>query len=87
MKLQIAPAQASTLRGWVWVATFFVGVVLLYLGKDVTPLLLLAGGVAGGLGVGVKDELKDILTPESKAALADEIQEKIEDGDDETTFL
>ena len=47
--------EASTKRGIIWVATAVVGAVLLYQGKSVDQLLLLAGGVAGGLGVVLKD--------------------------------
>lgn len=55
MKLGINWAQASTQRGLIWVATALVGAVLLYQGKPIDQLLLLAGGVAGGLGLLVKD--------------------------------
>lgn len=55
MKLGINWSQASTQRGLIWVATALVGAVLLYQGKPIDQLLLLAGGVAGGLGVLVKD--------------------------------
>jgi hypothetical protein len=47
--------EASTKRGLIWVVTAVVGAVLLYQGKSVDQLLLLAGGVAGGLGVVLKD--------------------------------
>jgi len=47
--------EASTKRGLIWVVTAIVGAVLLYQGKSVDQLLLLAGGVAGGLGVVLKD--------------------------------
>jgi hypothetical protein len=55
MKLGIHWGQASTQRGLIWVATALVGAVLLYQGKPIDQLLLLAGGVAGGLGLLVKD--------------------------------
>jgi len=48
--------QPSTLRGLVWLTIFALGVVMTYLGKDVTQLLLLGAGVAGGLGVTIKDK-------------------------------
>jgi hypothetical protein len=47
--------EASTKRGLIWAVTAVVGAVLLYQGKSVDQLLLLAGGVAGGLGVVLKD--------------------------------
>jgi len=47
--------EASTKRGLIWVATAIVGSVFVFLGKPVDQLLLLAGGVAGGLGVILKD--------------------------------
>ena len=55
MKIGIRWRQASTQRGLIWVLTALVGAVLLYQGKSVDQLLLLAGGVAGGLGLLVKD--------------------------------
>lgn len=53
--MKINWSEASTKRGLIWVVTAVVGVVLLYQGKSVDQLLLLAGGVAGGLGVVLKD--------------------------------
>ena len=47
--------QPSTLRGLVWLATAIIGAGLVLTGQDVTQLLLLASGVAGGLGVALKD--------------------------------
>jgi drug/metabolite transporter (DMT)-like permease len=47
--------EASTKRGLIWVVTAVVGAVFVFLGKPVDQLLLLAGGVAGGLGVILKD--------------------------------
>ena len=47
--------SASTKRGAVWVITALVGSVFIFLGKPVDQLLLLAGAVAGGLGVMLKD--------------------------------
>ena len=55
MKLGIHWGQASTQRGLIWVLTALVGAVLLYQGKPIDQLLLLAGGVAGGLGLMVHD--------------------------------
>jgi hypothetical protein len=53
--------EASTKRSAVWVATFIVGSIMIFLGKDVSQLLLLAGGVAGAMGVVMPDTPK---TPE-----------------------
>lgn len=53
--MKIDWSEASTKRGLIWVVTAVVGAVLLYQGKSVDQLLLLAGGVAGGLGVVLKD--------------------------------
>ena len=47
--------EASTKRGIIWVATALVGAIFIFLGKPVDQLLLLAAGVAGGLGVILKD--------------------------------
>ena len=53
--MKIEWSEASTKRGIIWVATAVIGSVLIFLGKPVDQLLLLAGGVAGGLGVILKD--------------------------------
>ena len=53
--MKIEWSKASTKRGIIWVATAVVGVVFVFMGKPVDQLLLLAGGVAGGLGVILKD--------------------------------
>ena len=55
MKLGIHFGQASTQRGLIWVVAAIVGAVFIYQGKPIDQLLLLAGGVAGGLGLMVKD--------------------------------
>jgi len=46
---------ASTKRGLVWVTTALVGSVFIFMGKPIDQLLLLAGAVAGGLGLVLKD--------------------------------
>lgn len=46
---------ASTKRGAIWLLTAAVGTIMLLQGKPVDQLLLLAGGVAGGLGMVLKD--------------------------------
>jgi hypothetical protein len=55
MKLGIHFGQASTQRGLVWIIAAIVGAVFIYQGKPIDQLLLLAGGVAGGLGLLIKD--------------------------------
>jgi len=47
--------EASTKRGAVWVVTAVIGLVMIWFGKDPTPLLVLASGVAGGMGLLIKD--------------------------------
>ena len=47
--------ETSTKRGLIWVITAIVGSVFVFLGKPVDQLLLLASGVAGGLGLLLKD--------------------------------
>lgn len=48
-------SQPSTKRGLVWVIAALIGVPMVMMGKDVSQLLVLAAGVAGGLGVMIKD--------------------------------
>jgi hypothetical protein len=48
-------SEASTKRGLIWVITAVIGAVFIFMGKPIDQLLLLAGGVAGGLGVVLKD--------------------------------
>jgi hypothetical protein len=47
--------EASTKRGIIWLITAVVGSIFIFLGKPIDQLLLLATGVAGGLGVLLKD--------------------------------
>lgn len=47
----------SSIRGLVWVISASIGIVLIILGKDASPVLLLASTVAGGLGIVIKDNL------------------------------
>lgn len=56
MKLGIDWQQNSTKRGAVWVVFAVVGMIGWWTGKDIAPLMVLAGAVAGGLGVALKDE-------------------------------
>ena len=53
--MKIDWSEASTKRGLIWVITAIVGAVFLFMGKPIDQLLLLATGVAGGLGVMLKD--------------------------------
>jgi len=53
--MKINWSEASTKRGLIWVITAIVGAVFLFMGKPIDQLLLLATGVAGGLGVILKD--------------------------------
>jgi hypothetical protein len=53
--MKINWSEASTKRGLIWVITAVIGAVFIFLGKPIDQLLLLAGGVAGGLGVMLKD--------------------------------
>jgi hypothetical protein len=53
--MKIDWSEASTKRGLIWVITAIVGSVFLFIGKPIDELLLLATGVAGGLGVMLKD--------------------------------
>lgn len=57
MKFEIDWSQASTKRGVVWVAAAVIGLLMIMAGKydDANQVILLAGAVAGGLGVAVKD--------------------------------
>jgi hypothetical protein len=53
--MKIDWSEASTKRGIIWLITAVIGTVFLFMGKPIDQLLLLATGVAGGLGVILKD--------------------------------
>jgi hypothetical protein len=53
--MKIDWSEASTKRGLIWVITAVIGAVFIFLGKPIDQLLLLASGVAGGLGMMLKD--------------------------------
>jgi hypothetical protein len=53
--MKIDWSEASTKRGLIWVITAIVGAIFLFMGKPIDQLLLLATGVAGGLGVILRD--------------------------------
>jgi hypothetical protein len=55
MKFGIDWSQASTKRGAIWVIVAVVGLPMSWMGKDPTQLITLASGIAGGLGLMVKD--------------------------------
>ena len=55
MKIGFEPLEASTLKGFVWTFVAIIGAFGYFLGKDITPIILLGTAVAGGLGIGVKD--------------------------------
>ena len=57
--MQINWNEASTKRNAVWVAAFIIGIPMAFFGKDVTQLLLLAGGIAGAMGVTMTDKTKN----------------------------
>jgi len=47
--------ENSTKRGAIWVIAALIGLPMAWMGKDVQPLITLAMGVAGGLGVMLTD--------------------------------
>ena len=53
--MKIDWSEASTKRGIIWVVTAIIGSIFIFLDKPIDQLLLLATGVAGGLGVLLKD--------------------------------
>jgi len=53
--MKIDWSESSTKRGLIWLITAIVGTIFLFMGKPIDQLLLLATGVAGGLGVILKD--------------------------------
>jgi hypothetical protein len=53
-------SEPSTKRNAVWVVAFLVGLPMVFLGKDVSQLLLLAGGVAGAMGMTMRDKPHDL---------------------------
>ena len=53
--MKIDWSESSTKRGIIWLITAIVGSIFIFLGKPIDQLLLLATGVAGGLGVLLKD--------------------------------
>jgi hypothetical protein len=55
MKFNVNLDQKSTWRGLVWLTTAIIGTIMVWNGKSVDELLLLAAGVAGGIGVAVED--------------------------------
>ena len=56
--MKINLTEPSTLRGIAWILTAVVGTTMLFMGKDVSQLLVLATAVVGGLGL-MNDKPKD----------------------------
>jgi hypothetical protein len=56
IKFGIDITQPSTMRGLVWACSAIIGVIMIFLGKDISQLLLLTAAIAGGLGIAVKDK-------------------------------
>ena len=50
--------EPSTKRGIIWVLTGVCGALGWWMGKDITPVIILGTTVAGGLGVSLDDENK-----------------------------
>lgn len=48
-------AQASTKRGIVWLTVALIGLPMVWMGKDVNQLVVLGMGIAGGMGLLIKD--------------------------------
>lgn len=44
-------SEASTKRGVVWIVASILGTIMVFMGKDPSQILVLATGVAGGLGL------------------------------------
>jgi hypothetical protein len=55
MNLGIDWSQASTKRGAIWVAVSITALVFYWFGKDPLPVMAVGSGLAGGLGLAVKD--------------------------------
>lgn len=53
--MKINWTEASTKRGIVWVLTSIIGLGMILMGKDPSPVIVLATGVAGGLGITLPD--------------------------------
>jgi len=56
--MKIDLTQNSTKRGLVWAITFIVGGIGWWFGKDVTGIILLGSGVAGGIGIIADDKVQ-----------------------------
>ena len=53
--IKIDWSENSTKRGIIWVIAAVIGFPMVWLGKDITQLITLSMGIAGGLGVLLKD--------------------------------
>ena len=56
MKLGFDWNESSTCRGTVWLVAAIIGFIMVWQGRDVSQLLLLAAGVSGGIGIITKDK-------------------------------
>lgn len=54
--MKIDWTQSSTQRGAIWVIVAIIGTVGWWMGKDISQVLLLGAGIAGGLGVATNDK-------------------------------
>lgn len=55
-KFEFDWSQNSTKRGAVWLTVFVLGLIMVVTGQgDIDKLMMLGSGVAGGLGVALKD--------------------------------
>jgi hypothetical protein len=48
-------SEKSTRRGCIWFVAAIIGVPMVWMGKDIDQLILLAMGIAGGMGLLIKD--------------------------------
>jgi small-conductance mechanosensitive channel len=55
MTFEIDFNQPSTIRGIIWLVGGALGTLGYFSGFDPMPIMTLAGAVAGGLGVAIKD--------------------------------
>ena len=56
MRFGIDFSEPSTLRGVVWIFTAVTGLIMQALGKPIDQLTMLSAGLAGILGIGLKDK-------------------------------
>jgi hypothetical protein len=56
MTFEVDFNQPSTIRGAIWLVGGAIGTIGYFSGFDPMPIMTLAGAVAGGLGVAIKDK-------------------------------